>query len=119
MSSNRPNTIELSFVLFGAEYTGKTTLLNFFDNDKTFLTKKYVRTITNECVIKFSIKENVKIHVWDTSGDLNFLKVSLSASAFPAKATAFLLAFNFQDKTTFDSLPTLINELKHYNKPMH
>jgi small GTP-binding protein len=103
-------------VILGNEYSGKTSILSKYT--KNIFNQKYDQTIGigyDSKTIKSSENKNVKLQIWDTSGNKRFSSLT---QAYYYVVSGFIFVFDVTDFNSFTNIGTTINDLKYKNVPM-
>lgn len=99
----------LKITIAGTENSGKSALMKRYTDD-TFLST-YITTIG----VEFSNKtiNDIKLQVWDTSGQERFLQITTS---YYKNAKAIILCYDITNQESFDKIPGFLTIAKNLAK---
>lgn len=102
------NDFQLKFVILGDKDVGKTTLI-----------KNYIKGVVPTIGVDFFSttifmnQKNFKIHVWDTSGNRNFLNI---IKVYFQSSIGVILVFNLNDLESFNNIDFWMQQILIENK---
>ena len=99
----------IKFLLIGDAYVGKSCFLNMFSDGA--VVDDYIATIGVDFASKVILIDNldVKIQIWDTSGQKRF---STIVSSYFRGAAGIIIMFDITDKKTFDDCHDWLGQVK-------
>ncbi len=98
----------IKLILVGDHYTGKSTIINKYTQQKTSDNTK-VEFFTKI----FNLNENtIRLNIWDTKGYNAFDNIT---NTYLREPNAFIILFDITNRNSFNNTQTWLDRLKFYN----